>query len=92
MFENSNLLEHDTFTEMLWAVFHIADELESRESLDSLPKKDLEHLAIDISRGYKLLVYEWIYYMNHLKKEYPYLYSLAVRKNPFSDNCSVILH
>jgi len=91
MFENTNLLEHDTFTDMLWAVFHISDELESRDSLDSLPENDLEHLSIDLERAYQLLVYEWVYYMHYLKKEYPYLFSLAVRKSPFNENSSVII-
>jgi hypothetical protein len=91
MFENTNLLEHDTFTDMLWAIFHVSDELESRESLDSLPEKDLEHLSIDIKRAYGLLIIEWLYYMNHLKKEYPYLFSLAVRKSPFNESDSVII-
>jgi hypothetical protein len=92
MFENTNLLEHDTLTDMLWAIFHVSDELESRDSLDSLPEKDLEHLSIDIKRAYGLLIIEWLYYMNHMKREYPYLFSLAVRKSPFNENGSVIIN
>lgn len=91
MFENTNLLEHDTFTDMLWAIFHISDELESRESLRGLPETDLEHLSIDIKRAYRMLIIEWLYYMDHLKKEYPYLFSLAIRKSPFGENQSVII-
>lgn len=91
LFENTNLLEHDAFTDMLWAVFHLLEELESRENLHSLPAKDLEHLSGDLKRAYKTLVIEWIYYMNHLRKEYPYLFSLAVRKSPFSENCSAVI-
>ncbi len=91
MFKNPNLLEHDTFTDMLWAVFHVSDELQSRESLQGLPAKDMEHLSGDIGRAYRLLLVEWTYYMYHLKKEYPYLFSLAVRKNPFCSTGSVII-
>lgn len=91
MFENTNLLEHDSFTDMLWAVFHLTDELQSRDALTQLPQKDMEHLCNDIKRAYHLLVFEWLYYMNHLKKEYPYLFSLAVRKSPFNENASVII-
>lgn len=91
LLENSNLLEHDTFSDMLWSVFHVADELESREVLSGLPKSDMEHLANDIKRAYSLLIIEWLYYMMHLKKEYPYLFSLAIRKSPFADNSSVII-
>ena len=92
LFENTNLLEHDTFTDMLWALFHLLEELESRESLDFLPDKDLEHLSMDLKRAYMTLVAEWIYYMNHLRKEYPYLFSLAVRKSPFNEDCSVVIN
>ena len=92
LFENTNLFEHDTFTDMLWAVFHVTEELDSRDTLVSLPPKDLEHLSIDIKRAYHFLIVEWLYYMNHLKKEYPYLFSLAVRKSPFNENGSVIIN
>lgn len=91
MFENPNLLEHDTFTDMLWSIFHVLDELDSRDSLNSLPENDQIHLSNDIKRALKLVVIEWLYYMKHLKLEYPYLFSLAVRKNPFSDNSSVVI-
>lgn len=86
VFENPNLVEHDAFTDMLWAIYHIADELEHREDLLNLPQNDKQHIAGDIERAYKLLISEWTYYMNHLNREYPYLYSLAERKNPFSDS------
>jgi hypothetical protein len=91
LFENANLLEHDTFTDMLWAVFHLSEELNSRDDLKVLPRKDYEHLAGDVSRAYGLLIHEWLFYMCHLKSDYPYLYSLAVRKNPFDKNASVVI-
>ncbi|WP_206873082.1 hypothetical protein [Clostridium zeae] len=84
MFENPTLLEHNSFTDMLWALYHIYDELSYREDLNNIPNEDLVHLSGDIKRCYKQMIVEWIYYMNHLKKEYPFLYSLAVRKNPFT--------
>ncbi len=31
LLENQNLLEHESFTNVLWAVFHLAEELEVRE-------------------------------------------------------------
>ncbi len=91
MLENSNLLEHDTFTEMLWAVFHIMDELVSRERFSDLPDTDLDHLSVDIERAYRTLIVEWVHYAAHLKNDYPYLFSLAVRKNPFNENRSVVI-
>jgi hypothetical protein len=52
LLENPNLLEHDRFTDLLWAVTHLDEELEARTSLIGLPEKDLEHLAVDIQRMY----------------------------------------
>lgn len=89
LLENQNLLEHETFTELLWAVFHLMEELESRQNLGSLSRQDGEHLAGDIKRAYALLIKEWLAYMGHLKGEYPYLFSLAVRKNPFTPGVPV---
>ncbi len=86
---NPNLLEHDTFTDLLWAVFHLTEELENRIDLANLPKADYEHLAGDTERAYSLLVYEWLQYMEHLMENYPYLFSLAIRTNPFNPEASV---
>ncbi len=89
LLENPNLLEHENFTELLWAVFHLAEELSHRETVHGLPDTDYEHLAGDIKRAYGLLVREWLSYMEHLKGNYPYLFSLAVRTNPFNPQASV---
>lgn len=85
---NPNLLEHETFTELLQAVFHLKEELAHREGIEEVTEKDLEHLTGDIKRVYGLLVYEWLTYMEHLKGEYPYLFSLAMRTNPFDKEAS----
>lgn len=89
---NPNLLEHESFTSLLWAVFHLTEELTFRPSFDNLPDKDYSHLSGDIKRAYKVIIYEWLSYMRHLKKEYPYLFSLALRTNPFDPNAQVIIH
>jgi len=86
MFENPNLLEHDNFTDMLWSIYHVLDELENRDNLTGLPESDIAHLSLDIKRAYKLLIKEWVDYMAYLKNTYPYLFSLAMRKNPFANN------
>ena len=89
LLENPNLLEHESFTELLWAVFHLTEELTHRKSLENLPNSDHEHLAGDIKRAHQLLVNEWLDHMEHLKTDYPYLFSLAVRTNPFDPNAAV---
>jgi hypothetical protein len=92
MLQNQNLLEHETFSDMLWAVFHLMDEMNARDTFNNLPQADLDHLSLDIQRAYSALLIEWIKYMAHLITEYPYLFSLAVRKNPFDKNSSVIFY
>ena len=83
LLENPNLLEHEAFTDLLWAVFHLTEELNSRADTTGLPDTDYKHLSGDIKRAYVLLISEWLSYMKHLKVDYPYLFSLAVRTNPF---------
>ena len=89
LLENPNLLEHDNFTDMLWAIFHLTEELVARNQFSGLSKNDIEHLRGDMKRAYKAIIFEWIAYMKHLKAEYPYLFSLAMRTNPFNPNASV---
>ncbi|HEX9911869.1 MAG TPA: hypothetical protein VGB01_01325 [candidate division Zixibacteria bacterium] len=88
LLENPNLLEHESFTDLLWAVTHLTEELACRKDLRRLPKTDYAHLSGDIKRAYVLLVAEWVSYMKHLKDNYPYLFSLAVRINPFNPDAS----
>lgn len=83
MLENQNLIEHESFTELLMALLHLKEELHHREFFNNLPDSDYEHLAIDINRVYLPLIRQWLVYMKHLKHNYPYLFSLAMRTNPF---------
>lgn len=84
LLENPNLLEHDEFTDLLWAVFHLLEELQARHSLVALPANDLDHLSGDIKRAYSHLLQVWVGYMQHLQRDYPYLFSLALRLNPLN--------
>jgi len=86
------LLENESFTELLYAVFHLAEELAYRDDLRKSPVTDKTHLAGDIKRAYVLLVHQWLDYMAHLKTHYPYLFSLAMRTNPFDQQASPIVH
>ena len=88
---NPNLMEHETFTDLLWAVSHLTEELSSRHDLAGLPRSDLDHLAGDMKRAHRLLITQWIGYMKHLKDEYPYLFSLSMRMNPFDPLASPIV-
>jgi voltage-gated potassium channel len=88
LLENPILMEHETFTDLLRAVFHLTEELSVRGDLRQMPESDLQHIAADIQRAYRLLSDEWLVYMKYLKDNYPYLYSLAVRLNPFNPEAS----
>ncbi len=89
--ENPGLLENDRFTDLLWAVTHLNEELGARRSLDNLPESDLMHLAGDIQRMYDHLASEWLDYVEHLKSKYPYLFSLVLRTHPFQENPSPVV-
>jgi len=86
---NPNLPEHESFTDLLWAVFHLTDELMRREDVSALADADLAHLSVDARRVYSHLLAEWITYLGHLREDYPYLYSLALRTNPFDPSAFV---
>lgn len=89
LLQNSNLLEHQSFTDLLWSAFHLTEELVNRKDLDSLSEADFDHISKDISRLYDNLIFEWVNYIEHLQKEYPFLFSLAVRTNPFNKTAKV---
>ena len=86
---NQALLEHESFTELLWAVTHLAEELDARADFEDLPAADRIHLAGDVKRAFTLLTGQWLEYVRHLQLAYPYLFSLAVRLNPLDPSASV---
>ncbi|MHB1456785.1 MAG: hypothetical protein ACYC0V_07710 [Armatimonadota bacterium] len=88
---NPGLVENTGFSELLWAISHLTQELELRQDFDNLPDTDYAHLGIDIRRAYILLVQEWVSYIRRLKDSYPYMYSLMVRTDPFASEQSVII-
>lgn len=91
LMENPYMLEHESFTDLVVSVLHLKEELESRDSLDNLPAGDHDHLAGDMKRAYAQLARLWLTHLGHLKVEYPFLFSLALRKNPFDPDASVTI-
>lgn len=91
LLENPNLLENQRFTDLLWAVFHLSEELDFRGSLQNLTENDIAHLKIDLRRAYSNIVSEWILYTEHLKNRYPFLFSLAARINPLNPKASPVV-
>jgi len=88
LLENPVLLEHESFTDLLRAVFHLTEELKRRGDFSCLPASDTTHLSGDIRRVYGNLIVQWLDYMQYLKTSYPYLYSLEIRTNPFDATAS----
>jgi hypothetical protein len=91
LLENPNLLEHESFTELLRGVFHLIEEVAARDNISELPASDYQHIAGDIKRVYVRLVHAWLDYMQHLRNSYPYLFSLAMRTNPFDLEASPVV-
>ena len=91
LLENPVLLEHESFTLLLQAIYHLREELLCREDIAALPVSDYAHLSADARRAYGLIVPQWLGYMRYLKTGYPYLFHLAVRKNPFDMDASTVV-
>jgi hypothetical protein len=91
LLENPALMEHESFTDLLRAVSHLTDELGRRKDFANLPETDRNHLTGDVNRVYGHLVIQWLGYMQYLKKNYPYLFSLAMRINPFDENATPVI-
>jgi len=91
LLQNPNLLEHEAFTNLLWAVTHLTEELTARDDFAALPPTDLAHLGGDLDRAYKLLVREWLAYLRHLRTDYPYIYSLSLRTCPLQPQATAVI-
>lgn len=92
LLENPVLLEHESFTSLLQASFHLAEELFRRNDLHLCCGPDHAHILGDIERVYTHLIVEWIKYMQYLKNNFPYLFSYAMRTNPFDEDATVEIH
>ncbi len=89
LIQNQSLLQNESFTNLVWAVYHLAKEMEHRGDLSDLPDDDHQHLSQDIARVYELMLLQWVDYMQHLRHCYPYMFSLAGRTNPFNSPTAV---
>lgn len=88
---NPNVIEHEEFTDLLQAVSHLKEECLYRKDLNQIIETDCSHLCIDLSRAYQHLALQWIIYVEHLQTSYPFLFSLAVRYNPFFKSDAEVL-
>lgn len=82
LISNENLLQNQTFTDLIMSIIHLRDEILFFES-NTLEEVSKKHLENDILRVYENIVIQWVFYLEYLKKFYPFLYSNAIRVNPF---------
>ena len=88
LLQHPMLFEHEPFSDMILAICHLEEELSARRDLTSLTAADSDHLSKDCDRVLRLLVLDWLLHMQYLKEQYPYLFSLFVRTNPFDPHAS----
>jgi len=91
LIESPYMLEHESFTDLLIAVMHLKEELQHRKDIDVLPESDNDHLCGDIRRAYSQLVRQWLLYVQQLQHNYPFLFSLTLRTNPFDRSASIVV-
>jgi hypothetical protein len=84
MLENPHLEENTHFVKMIWAVTHVSDELVIRPNIENLQAEETAHMELDLQRAFNLLVVNWMKYILHLKRNYPYMYIAALRFGPFA--------
>ncbi len=81
LISNENILEHETFADLLIALVHLRDEI-VLVRYKELTKEDSKHLKGDVVRVYKALTFQWTSYLEHLKEFYPYQYNSYMKLNP----------
>lgn len=87
LLQNPTLLEHESFTNTLMSIFHIAEELAARD-LALISDDDKKHTKVDIERAYNYLAHQWLCYMQYTQQHYPYFFLFAMRTNPFDEKAS----
>jgi len=83
MMSNASLLEKDEFSELLLSVNHIHEALKTIDDISRISDELVDHFHDDIEKAYRCLLGVLVSYLYFIKKEDPYLYMLAVKKNPF---------
>jgi len=68
LLQNPNLLEHESFTDLLWAVFHLTEELVYRADVRKATDTDLDHLRGDVVRAYRCILLEWLQYIWNISR------------------------
>jgi hypothetical protein len=83
LLDNPSLMEHERFTELLWNLLHVTEELRRLMNFESLTEDDWRDIKGEIENLYRLLAYEWVNYAHYLKKNYPHIFVYEAKTNPF---------
>ena len=86
LLENSNAMEYDQLTKLLWSLMHVRDEFLNRRDAENLTADDISHLNEDLVRVYELLIILWIDNMINTKSNYPNFFGLSMYMNPFNNS------
>ncbi len=89
--ESPSLGNETQLADLVRAILHLKDELSYRDDFTALPPIDLDHLAGDLARAYRMLTLIWLDHMEYTKDHYAYLFSLAVRVNPYKERPSAVI-
>ena len=81
--DNPTLMEHERFTDLLWNLLHVTEELRRVMNFNALPEEDKRDIKSDIESLYRLLSYEWVNYVHYLKSRYPHIFVYEAKTNPF---------
>ncbi len=82
LLDNPAIIEHETFTELLWNLLHVTEELRRISNFENLPREDYEDIKGDIEKLYRLLIYEWVAYVEYLKGRHPHIFIYEAKTNP----------
>lgn len=82
--ENPTLHEHEEFTDLIYSIFHLLEELNIRKEEGKFRENDYEHILGDIKRAYTFNLNQWLSYAYYLQNNYPFLFSFISFNNPFT--------
>lgn len=84
LISNSAFEEQKDVNEMIMSLLHLRDELSCRWKEVALEEYLKEHIVDDMSKCYKLLLLNWVDYMEDMKGFYPSLYVRTLINSPFN--------
>lgn len=80
---NPMIDEYEEFTNLLMALIHLRDELNTRYKDNDMAEYEKAHVTEDMFKVYRFLILQWIDYMKHLREFYPALYIKEIMDSPF---------